>query len=1172
MKILQLELMAYGAFNDRALDLSAGKEGIHILYGPNEAGKSSTLRALTGFFYGFPHQSSDTFLHSKLRVGARLRHSNGLESSFIRRKGRKDTLLDTNEQPLPEEALHKFLGNLEKEVFSSFFGINHETLHQGGEDILQGHGQLGQSLFSAGMGNTQLREVLRSLEKESDTLFRPRGQKIINKAIHAYKEAKAEKLRISLPSQQWLTLDQAIKTIKAKKDQISQEINQLSIEKNKWERFSKAIPLIAERKMLLGELQNLGNLPKLPKNFSKVRRNALEQLKVALNTIERTKEELLHIEKRQSALSISEILLQQSQIIQDLHQQLGSYQKAASDRNRLQGEKELFEMDAENILKKLQYNVSLSEIETFRLTIAQRRRVQDLGNQRQALFDQVEQTGAKLVRLEKEIAVARESLQKSGSFQDSSLLKQAIKRAEKQGNLELDHQQALMQWEHEQQQAEIEQKRLPGWSGTLATLETLKVPAKETVNKFDNDLGLMERELETYQNQLTQNREKVMELERQLKELELTGQVPTEKELESVRFLRDKDWEAIRLMLIEEKSEKSMKTETMFNNSILDTYEKIVRQADEMADRLRREADRVAQQATYLAHKEKYQEDIHQLEQKMLETQKKRTKCWNEWSGHWEAIEVTARSPHEMRNWIEQQQLLVKHAENLRKGQAHLKHLQKSITNHCEDIETCLPLLESPEDQENRKKQASSENQLDDLIGYAQRLVDQLETSNRKREQLEQRIIQFENELKDAYEQKQTAMNALQDWKSNWLIAVQPLGLNEDDFPATVNEVILELEELFKKIDQVASHKKRIRGIDRDTEHYEKHVQDFVSQYAPELEKLSVAQTVTELYALLEKTKQDSTALQEHQQQQKSRETVLEKAQREMEKANQVLSTLCEQARCEKIEELEAVEERFLQTEIKKKDLKRVETQLLDYGGGLTIEELIVKTETLDIDTLPEKIRETETQLETLNQQLLELSEDIGSKTNALENMDGGGKAAEAAEKLENCAAEIREGVERYLLVQLSFLILQRQIEHYRKEKQNPLLLSASQYFTKLTLGSFAALQTDFDEKTDTPILVGLRPDGTQVLVEGMSDGTRDQLYLSLRLAHLEQYLEKHEPIPFIVDDILINFDDQRAEALLHTLAELSQKTQILLFSHHHHLVELAQSCLPEGIVHVHSF
>ena len=92
--------------------------------------------------------------------------------------------------------------------------------------------------------------------------------------------------------------------------------------------------------------------------------------------------------------------------------------------------------------------------------------------------------------------------------------------------------------------------------------------------------------------------------------------------------------------------------------------------------------------------------------------------------------------------------------------------------------------------------------------------------------------------------------------------------------------------------------------------------------------------------------------------------------------------------------------------------------------------------------------------------------------------------------------------------------------------------------------------------------MIGRRPDGSNVHVEGMSEGTRDQLYLALRLAALDRHLEEHEPMPLILDDLLSTFDDERAKAILPQLAQLAKRTQSLLFTHHAHLIELARETL----------
>jgi uncharacterized protein YhaN len=84
-----------------------------------------------------------------------------------------------------------------------------------------------------------------------------------------------------------------------------------------------------------------------------------------------------------------------------------------------------------------------------------------------------------------------------------------------------------------------------------------------------------------------------------------------------------------------------------------------------------------------------------------------------------------------------------------------------------------------------------------------------------------------------------------------------------------------------------------------------------------------------------------------------------------------------------------------------------------------------------------------------------------------------------------------------------------------------------------------------------------------------MSSGTRDQLFLALRLATLEEYLERSEPMPFVVDDILVNFDDERARATLEVLARLGERTQVLLFTHHGRIREQARALGPAADVGV---
>ena len=142
-----------------------------------------------------------------------------------------------------------------------------------------------------------------------------------------------------------------------------------------------------------------------------------------------------------------------------------------------------------------------------------------------------------------------------------------------------------------------------------------------------------------------------------------------------------------------------------------------------------------------------------------------------------------------------------------------------------------------------------------------------------------------------------------------------------------------------------------------------------------------------------------------------------------------------------------------------------------------------------------------------------------------------------------------------------AIVLLQWAIDRYRREKQAPMLKRAGELFAILTCGSFQTLQLEFDEH-DNMQLAGIRHDGRRVPVAGMSTGTADQLYLALRIAAIEDYLDHAEPMPFIADDLFINFDDKRAAAGFRVLGELAKKTQVLFFTHHEHLLEVARKAL----------
>jgi len=192
MKILSLKLIAYGPFTDTTLDFTGDGTGFHVIYGPNEAGKSTALDALRHMLFGIPVRTTASFLHPhpNLRIGGRLVKTDGTPIEFVRRKGRGKTLRNADDQVLlGDEVLVPFLGGLNREVFEQMFAIGHEELVKGGEEIISGGGSVGQSLFAAGAGLIQLQGTRKDLDSECSAFFKPSGSKpVINKTLAALKE------------------------------------------------------------------------------------------------------------------------------------------------------------------------------------------------------------------------------------------------------------------------------------------------------------------------------------------------------------------------------------------------------------------------------------------------------------------------------------------------------------------------------------------------------------------------------------------------------------------------------------------------------------------------------------------------------------------------------------------------------------------------------------------------------------------------------------------------------------------------------------------------------------------------------------------------------------------------------------------------------------------------
>jgi chromosome segregation protein len=184
----------------------------------------------------------------------------------------------------------------------------------------------------------------------------------------------------------------------------------------------------------------------------------------------------------------------------------------------------------------------------------------------------------------------------------------------------------------------------------------------------------------------------------------------------------------------------------------------------------------------------------------------------------------------------------------------------------------------------------------------------------------------------------------------------------------------------------------------------------------------------------------------------------------------------------------------------------------------------------------------------------------VAARTMAAEifhHIAGQDDAAKAEASRQDALLVMGDAVDEYVGITLGAKLLKWAVDRDSKEKQEPLLKLASELFVRLTRGAYVKLSVD--PEADPPVLIAHRADGTFVAIGGLSTGTEDQLFLALRLAALQQHLTSATPLPFLADDIFINWDKQRCGAGFEVLAELATKTQVIVLTHAEDLILVAQ-------------
>lgn len=389
MMIKEVHIYGYGKFEQFRVSFAP----YHIVYGKNEAGKSTLMSFIHSILFGFPlKQQSDLRYEPKTnsKYGGQviLKSETWGEIRIERVKGRATgdvTVYLEDGSRGGEELLKKVLNGMDKETFQSIFSFNIHGLQQ--VDRLHGE-ELNQFLFStSAIGTDRIMEAERSIQKQLDKLFKPSGVKpVLNVQLKQLKQTEKKLNEAKVKIDQYETLIKKLETIKADlatKRQQLKTVEEDIVKKREWNRV---YPLLIEKQKILQQLDELGDV-RFPID-GVVKLEQLEhQQKLIQNRLAALREKQKQIEDELEKVNVQEEVLKNKDAIELIVEDLPTYRNDIQKMKQLQMQMQQVEEEIYRLKGKIGYQGPIESINDFNLSFARKNEVQQLTEKRKLLTE-----------------------------------------------------------------------------------------------------------------------------------------------------------------------------------------------------------------------------------------------------------------------------------------------------------------------------------------------------------------------------------------------------------------------------------------------------------------------------------------------------------------------------------------------------------------------------------------------------------------------------------------------------------------------------------------------------------------------------------------------------------------------------------------------------------------
>eukprot|EP00456_Euglypha_rotunda_P035992 TRINITY_DN276_c3_g2_i1.p1 TRINITY_DN276_c3_g2~~TRINITY_DN276_c3_g2_i1.p1 ORF type:complete len:1164 (+),score=321.96 TRINITY_DN276_c3_g2_i1:7427-10918(+) len=1143
MKLRQLHINQFGHFSE--CDVAIPAEGLQVIYGPNEAGKTTLLQFLRGLLFDFPTRTPYDFKAGTEIAGVgTLILGDGRTVELRRRKGTKNKVnvkINGQETGLDEVGFQRLIGNANRSLFESIFAFGLDQLSQGEESLK--HESLQSALFGGGLGNAASPErILQELERQAAELFSPIARKpSINQLLSELKDLPRQIKDKSLRSDDYLNYCRLVKEADERAAALHQSVDRLRREHGRLEKLCRAHQKWAELQQSRNDRAPLSVPKSLPPDARARYASLSEKIQSGIDEAAKLASSLATLERDLQALKLDPRAVSYRAEIRACLEMKQSFLEAKADLPKLSAEHAASRQQIDRELSELRPGWSHEDLRRFAVDVALRADIDRLIEEDRSRQTTQAELRAKREQLSAQLQQDRADLKTLGEPRDvSDLIAILSDGATYKSNFKV-LEKLASEFAKIKRSLATQLKKLTPGVADADSVRDLPVPRIATIKQFQADFAELREQLRTADNSLQQDEAERTQIQSKLDEVTSRGVVPSLNDRDAARQKRDDTWMEIRHHLIDTPGEAWGETDPQLQG---DVFEQAVRDADAIADLIYANADAVARREELRRQFDQLTTRIDDRRERMSDLKRQEVELHQRWVAVWNMCGFEPLEPEAMQSWVTDHEAVCDMISKRDELLAETELLQKQI----DAFEERLRLV------------CGDASDIPVLLVRAQSEVDNAKALQHQSRELLRNISRLEPQLDECDAKFQTVSDLQEAWTAAWQSVLHRLRFPTDFSTELTRTVIERLLGTRVKLDSLPQEEQRLSAMQARLNEFAARVrplcEDLASNLLSDPPELAIEKLSDQLDRAAEAQKQfdqlcrerDQTADQHRLVESRTAKLVTEN--KELFAAAQVQTEIEffeVVARAEKIAQLDS--------DI---DQRTREIDLIRAGEDQEEFERLLSQQ--EPDLLDNQRRDLADQLNAAEQQKREADGAAAVAKNELARRDGSGEAAILTDQLSRKRSHLAAEVDRYVPLVFARHLLSEAVRRFERENQPEMIDTVSRLINQMTAGRYV----QFDRTTgNTQGILIRRYDGVERTPEQLSSGTREQLYLAIRLAYVLHYCRQNEPLPIVMDDVLVNFDDDRVRQTLMTLTEVAKSVQILFFTCHPHMVALAREVAP---------